>query len=168
MRPPPGRLRPGALGRFLLHTRCPPTVRNAPYRTRPPPSRMGDGVPRPAGYRRPPRSHPYGSRPGHSGRSFRFLRSLPLQRDPQDLRQLFATHGSPPQNTPTRLRTQIISPGHVPLQNLRQGRYVFFSGALPTTVHQGLCMRLTIRLPHNSRRRASLFYQAQAPGRTVL
>ena len=47
---------------------------------------------------------------------------------PQHLRQLLATHGSPPQNTQTRLRTQIISFRHSRLQNLRQGRCVFFVG----------------------------------------
>ena len=53
---------------------------------------------------------------------------LLLQRNSQHLRQSLATLGSPPQNTLTRPRTQIIFFRHIDLQNLRQGRYALFSG----------------------------------------
>ena len=97
-------------------------------------------------------------------------RSVPLQEDPyilspvrgfqtlsccclllqcplQNRWQFLATHGSPAENTQTSLLTQIVFFRHSSLQNLRQGRYVFFSGVLPKIEHQAVSMRLSNRLP---------------------
>ena len=99
-----------------------------------------DGLPREAWRLHRP-SHPSADRPGHLSRSLLF------QGKAQHFGQLFATCGSPPQNTLTSLRTQIVFFRHLLRQNLRQERSVFFAGALPSIVHQELAMRGNRILP---------------------
>ena len=161
---------PGGSVTVPLHIRCFWRSLNAQYRSRQLPEHTADAhAPLPGGFRSHPGKHPSAYRPGRSDRSVLLLRcSLPFQRCFQHRRQLFATHGSPPQNTETRLRTQIVPLGHSGLQNLRQGRYVFVFGERPTIVHQELDTRRSIRLPRSSQRRAILSSQAQAPRRPVL
>ena len=160
------RLRPGELATVPLRTRYFWRWRNVLCRNRPLQGRTADAhALAPGVFRSPPWSHPSSPRPDRSGRFFRS--SLPFQCRLQHRRQLFATHGSPPQNTQTRLRTQIVFWGHRGLQNLRQGRCVFSFGVRPTTARQKLDTRRSIRFPDNNLHRASLFCQAQAPRRTV-
>ena len=149
-----------------LHTRCFLRWQSVPCRNQLLPEHTEDGVLLLEALMSLPLSHPFSPHPDHSGRFF--LCRLPFQCCFQHRWQLFATHGSSPQNTETRLRTQIILLGHSGLQNLRQGRFVFYAGARPTTVHQGLDTRHSIRLPNSSQHPAIPFSQAQAPGRTVL
>src|SRR5699024_12145569 len=122
----------GGWEKFPPHTQCPLPVRNARYKNLPPPLRREGvrGFPPGALPQRPP-SHPCGCRPGRLSR-----RSLTLQRLPQKFRQFLATGGSPAEYTQTRLRTQIVFFRHSRLQNLRQGRYVFCAGELPSTAHE--------------------------------
>ena len=160
------RLRPGGWENVLPHIRCSSHWRSVLCRNRPLQGRTADAhALAPGVFRSPPWSHPSSPRHDRSGRFFRS--SLPFQCRLQHRRQLFATHGSPPQNTQTRLRTQIVFLGHRGLQNLRQGRCVFSFGVRPTTARQKLDTRRSIRLPDSNLHRASLFCQAQAPRRTV-
>ena len=159
------RLRPGGWENVLPHIRCSSHWRSVRCKNLLIPKRKAGDVPLPGEWRSPPRSHQSSPLPGRSGRFFRSR--LPFQCRLQHRRQFFATHGSPPQNTQTRLRTQIILLGHRGLQNLRQGRCVFSFGVRPTTARQKLDTRRSIRLPDSNQHRASLFCQAQAPRRTV-
>ena len=161
---------PGGSVTALPRIRCFLHLQNARCRNQRLPEHTADAhAPLPGGFRSHLGKHPSACRPGRSDKSVLLLRCcLPLQCRFQHRRQLFATHGSPPQNTETRLRTQIVPLGHSGLQNLRQGRYVFFFGERPTIVHQELDTRRSIRLPRSSQRRAILSSQAQAPRRSVL
>ena len=87
---------------------------------------------------------------------------LPPVRENQEthFRQLFATSGSPPQNTQTGLLTQIVFFRHLCLQDLRQGRCGVCVGELPSIVRQEFGTQRSIRLPCKGRRRAIVLFQA--------
>ena len=163
---------PVGLGIVLPRTQCSGHWQSVRCKNQRPPQYMEDAhAPAHGVSRSHSRTHPCRRRPDRLGRFLLRLGQLhcrlPFQSRLQHRRQLFATHGSPPQNIQTRLRTQIILLVHSVLQNLRQGRCVFFVGERPTPAHQELDTRRSIRLPDSNQRRASLFDQAQAPRRTV-
>ena len=143
------------LVRIPSHSQCCGSARNAPCKNRMPPLRMErDRGPVPEASRTLHQSNPDALRPGRSGRC------LPLQRRFQDGGQLFATSGSPPQNTQTGLPTQIVFFRHFRLQDLRQGRCGVFAGELPNIARREFCTQRSIRLPCKGRRRAIVPFQA--------